>query len=62
MGAAELLRTDYGMKGVFCIMVLYIFRNKRIYQVIAGCLSFFWWEIAAVLSFVPIYFYNGKED
>lgn len=61
MGAAELLRTDYGMKGVFCIMVLYIFRNKRIYQVIAGCLSFFWWEIAAVLSFIPIYFYNGKR-
>lgn len=61
MGVAELLGTDYGAKGILCIMVLYIFREKRIYQVVAGCFSFCWWELPAVIAFVPIALYNGER-
>jgi hypothetical protein len=61
MGAAELLQTDYGMLGILCIMVLYIFRKNRLFQAVAGALSFCWWELPAVLAFIPIYFYNGKR-
>lgn len=61
MGIAELLRTDYGALGVLCIMVLYIFRKDRTMQLVAGALSFVWWEPVAVLAFLPIRFYNGKR-
>lgn len=61
MGAAELLATDYGGTGVWCIMVLYLFRQRRAWQVLAGCLSFFWWELPAVFAFIPIALYNGKR-
>jgi hypothetical protein len=61
MGAAELLRTDYAARGVFCIIVLYLYRNTRLIQTAAGILAFFWWELAAVFAFIPIYLYNGKR-
>ena len=61
MGAAELLRTDYGALGVLCIMVPYFFRNDRKTQTIAGALSFVWWEPPALLAFIPLAFYNGKR-
>lgn len=61
MGAAELLSTDYGGRGVWCIMMLYLFRKKRVWQVVAGCLAFFWWELPAVIAFLPIALYNGKR-
>lgn len=57
---AHLLKTDYSEKGIFCIMILYYFRKNRIYQVIAGILSFLW-EISAPLAFIPIGMYNGKR-
>lgn len=59
--AAELLRTDYGALGVLCILVLYLFRYNRMWQILAGCLSFFWWELPAVIGFIPISLYNGKR-
>lgn len=60
MFAAYLLRTDYAEKGVFCIMILYIFRQKKTWQILAGCASFFW-ETPALFGFLPIAFYNGTR-
>lgn len=61
MSAAYALKTDYSYLGVMCIVVLYLFRVRRLPQVLAGCAAFFWWELPAVLAFIPIYFYNGKR-
>lgn len=57
---AELLKTDYGAKGVIAIMVLYLFRRNKWEQTIAGCVAFLW-ETTAPLAFFPIWFYNGKR-
>lgn len=61
MAAAYAWKTDYSFYGIMCIVVLYLFRERRILQVLAGCAAFFWWELPAVLAFIPIYFYNGKR-
>ncbi len=57
---AELFCTDYGAYGILLIIVLYVFREYRLLQCIAGalCIS---WELPAPLAFLPIYFYNGKR-
>ncbi len=60
LGMAELLRTDYGAKGVICIMVVYLFRIDKIAQLVAGSIAFLW-ELPAPLAFIPIAFYNGKR-
>lgn len=59
-GAAQLLRTDYGAIGVMCMTVLFLFRGKKTWQVIAGCVVFLW-ELTAPLAFVPVWFYNGRR-
>lgn len=61
MGIAELLRTDYAAKGVLCILIFYLFRRMRGLQILAGCLFFCWWELPALVAFIPIAFYNGKR-
>ena len=60
MALAYFLKTDYAEKGVFCIMVLYIFHKKKMWQIIAGCASFIW-ETPALFGFIPIAFYNGTR-
>lgn len=60
MSAAEFLRTDYASYGIFCIMILYLFRNRKKWQEIAGILAFLP-EFPAPLAFLPIHFYNGNR-
>lgn len=60
MALAEFLRTDYGATGVLCIMVLYIFRKNRTFQIITGFVAFMW-EVPASLAFLPIGLYNGTR-
>lgn len=61
MAAAYCLHTDYDAKGVMCIVALYVFRKVRGAQILAGCVAFGWWEIEALVAFIPIAFYNGKR-
>lgn len=60
MVLAHLLQTDYGEKGIVCIMVLYFFRKQKLLQTLAGALSFMW-EAPAMLAFPIIHFYNGQR-
>lgn len=59
-GAAELMGTDYGAKGILCIAVIYLFSYDRKLQLAAGCIAFLW-EWQAVFAFIPIAFYNGRR-
>lgn len=59
-GVAELLHTDYGAIGVVSILVLYVFRKNKVWQIVSGCLVFLW-ELTAPFAFIPIGFYNGKR-
>ncbi|MDE7311977.1 MAG: conjugal transfer protein TraX [Eubacterium sp.] len=60
MAAAQLANTDYAAIGVFCIVVIYLCRKKKVWQIVAGCIVFAW-ELTAPLAFVPIGFYNGRR-
>lgn len=60
MAAATILKTDYSAFGVFFIALLYVLRDKKIWQTIAGCFAISF-EITAPLAFLPIWFYNGKR-
>lgn len=60
MFLAVLLHTDYDAKGVAIIIILYIFYERKIARIVAGCLSFAW-EITAPLAFIFIGFYNGER-
>ena len=57
---AELLGLDYGMYGIISIVALYVFRQNKISQLLAGAISFCWEQVAP-LAFLPIAFYNGKR-
>lgn len=60
MALAEFLRTDYAATGVLCIMVLYIFRKTKTFQILTGFVAFMW-EVPASLAFLPIGLYNGTR-
>ena len=57
---AYFLKTDYSAIGIVCIMVLFLLRNHRTAQILAGALSFVW-ELTAPIAFVPIALYNGTR-
>lgn len=57
---AQFLNFDYGMNGIISIAVLYVFRQNKAVQLLAGAVSFFW-EPVAPLSFLALAFYNGKR-
>ncbi|HOO27649.1 MAG TPA: TraX family protein [Lachnospiraceae bacterium] len=54
------LKTDYDYKGILSIVILYLFCKTRIFQMVTGALSFSW-EFPAPLSFILLWFYNGKR-
>ena len=58
--SAEVLNLDYGMYGIISIAALYVFRQKKLSQLLVGAVSFCW-EQAAPLAFLVIAFYNGKR-
>lgn len=58
---AELLSTDYGMWGIIAIMGMYILRSNKKYMCLFEVVYFLVFEVWAVLSFIPIWFYNGKR-
>lgn len=60
MAAAQLAKTDYAAIGVLCIVVTYLFRKKKLWQIVSGCIVFSW-ELTAPLAYIPIAFYNGKR-
>ncbi len=59
---ALFLKTDYDMKGILSIVVLYLYRSKenRLIQLIAGAITFLW-EPYALIAFVLLYFYSEKR-
>ena len=57
---AEKMHCDYGAKGIVAIALLYLFRNDRWQQIIAGIAAFLW-EVTAPLAFIFIGLYNGKR-
>jgi len=58
--AAQLLRTDYGMMGVLVILLFYIVRDNRFYQIACGIVMFIE-NMTAWFAFLPILAYNGKR-
>ncbi len=63
MAAADALRTDYGARGVLCIVIICVLRNARELQIAAGACSFllFLSEMAAPYAFISIAMYSGKR-
>lgn len=63
LGAAELLRTDYGARGVGFILLLYLLRREKTMQLAVGCVGSMLVldELAAPLAFIPIAFYKGER-
>ena len=54
------LKADYGVVGYGFILLMYVFRERRILQAVLGtCFESGGW--AAGLAFIPINLYNGKR-
>lgn len=60
MMIARAMMTDYNYKGVFLIVVLYLFHDFRLYQAFGGAAAIAW-EKMAPLSFILCFLYNGKR-
>ena len=60
MFAAQLLCADYGAVGVMAIVLFYVLRENRFYQIASGCILFIE-EMTALIAFLPILIYNGKR-
>ena len=62
---AYFFKADYGAFGVFCVLMLYLFRTRKKMQFGAGMVSFavsyFPSELPALLAFIPLWFYNGEK-
>ena len=60
LAAAFFLRADYGIQGFGLILILYLLRERRDWQSLAGC-AMLSSSPAAMLAFIPINLYNGKR-
>lgn len=60
-GCAKFLKTDYGMFGVFFIILLYLCRSQVMMQTVLGSVAFLDDALTAPLAFVPIRMYNGTR-
>lgn len=58
--AAQVLHTDYGMLGVLVVVMFYVLRDNRFYQIAAGIVLFIE-NMTAWFAFLPILAYNGKR-
>ena len=58
---ASILHTDYSFWGIIAIFVMYILRFNRLYMCLLEAMYFLAFEVTAAISFIPIYFYNGKR-
>lgn len=64
MSLGFLLRTDYGAVGVLAIVMMYLFRKRRILATAMTCVILMAssvLEISAFLVLLPIAYYNGKR-
>lgn len=63
MGMAGLMQTDYGWRGVFCILCMYFLRKNKILQLVAGYLAFvlLLGEVAALPAFLLLGIYNHQK-
>jgi hypothetical protein len=61
--AADLLRTDYGGRGVICIIIFFVFRSSRLWQTVGGMIGYvnLLSEPTATYAFISIAAYNGKR-
>lgn len=60
MYIAKCAYTDYGYKGVFLMILLYLLRKDLTLQALFGAAAFSW-ETTAPLAFIPVWFYNGER-
>ena len=60
LAVSIVLRADYGCSGFGFILMLYLLRDRKLYQAVVGsCFQSSMW--IAGLAFVPINLYNGKR-
>lgn len=55
----RMLHTDYSYKGVLLVLMLYLFREYKSFAVLSGAMLLN--NKKALLSFIPLYFYNGER-
>ncbi len=60
LAISMLIHSDYGAKGVFFILFIYVMREQKVLQALIG--SFFLSSaVMGLVSFIPINMYNGKR-
>ncbi len=61
---AEIIRSDYGAAGILMVLLFYVFRSQFVAKFLSvGLLNIVMGmvQVFAILSFIPIYLYNGKR-
>lgn len=58
---ATVLHTDYEAWGIIAILLMYVLHFNKLYMCLLNALFFLLFEVTAAISFIPIWFYNGKR-